>query len=150
MRELRYTDNDAAVGVPYLQDLGIKYYMAVTPEAVAEAAQQPELTEIAVSGPWHIYEVADSDIVTPLTVQPVVVNERSGDQRERWLEVGTSWMQNSDEWAAMPAQSGPSDWERIDVAVDVDRRVGENVAIRAARSTWSSRRRRSIRSRCPR
>jgi hypothetical protein len=125
VRELRYTDNNAAKGVPYLQDLGIKYYMAVTPEAIAQADQQPELTTIAVAGPWHIYEVASSDIVTPLTVQPVVVNSRSGDQRERWLEVGTSWMQNPDEWSALPASAGPAEWQHIDVAVDMSQRVGD-------------------------
>ena len=38
VRELRYNNNDAALGVPYLQALGIRYYMAVTPEAVAQAA----------------------------------------------------------------------------------------------------------------
>ena len=51
-------------------------------------------------------------------MQPVVVNHRGGDQRERYLEVGTSWFQNQDEWAAMPADGGPDDWQRIDVAVD--------------------------------
>ena len=54
----------------------------------------------------------------PLTVQPVVVNRRTGDQRERNLELGTSWFQNPDEWAAMPADDGPDDWQRIDVEVD--------------------------------
>lgn len=121
VRELRYTNNNAAIGVPYLQALGIKYYMAVTPEAVEQASKQPELEEVAVAGPWHVYQVAGSDIVVPLTVQPVVVNERSGDQRERWLEVGTSWLQNNDDWAALPADSGPSDWDRIDVAADAAR-----------------------------
>ena len=29
-----------------------------------------------------------------------------------------AWFQNQDEWAAMPADDGPDDWQRIDVAVD--------------------------------
>ena len=58
----------------------------------------------------------------PLDVQPVVVNGRSGDQRERNLELGTSWFQHPDEWAAMPADDGPDDWQRIDVVVDESRR----------------------------
>jgi hypothetical protein len=124
VRELRYENNDAEVGVPYMQDLGMKYFMAVTPEAIAEAEQQPELTLIETSGPWHIYSVASSDIVVPLDVQPVVVNERSGDQRERWLELGTSWYQNREEWAALPVADGPDDWQRIDARVDAERQVG--------------------------
>jgi hypothetical protein len=55
-------------------------------------------------------------------VQPVVVNGRSGDQRERNLELGTSWFQNPDEWAAMPADDGPDEWQRIDAVVDETRR----------------------------
>lgn len=125
VRELRYDNNDAAVGVPYLQDLGMRYYLAVTPEAIAQAEAQPELTLIDTAGPWHIYEVAGGDIVVPLTVQPVVVEGRSGDQRERWLEVGTSWFQQREEWAAIPAADGPEDWQRIPVEVDLGRRVGE-------------------------
>ena len=32
VRELRYDDNDAAEGVPYLQTLGVKYVMVFTAE----------------------------------------------------------------------------------------------------------------------
>jgi hypothetical protein len=122
VRALRYVDNDAAVGVRHLQDLGVKYVMVRTTQAKAQAAAQPELSFVATSYPWDIYEVQNSDIVTPLDVQPVVVNHRSGDQRERNLELGTSWFQNPDDWAAMPADGGPDDWQRIDVVVDQTRR----------------------------
>jgi hypothetical protein len=129
VRELRYVNNDPSLGVRYLQELGITYYMAVTPEAVekAESIAQTDgsLTLIETSGPWHIYRVAGSDVVVPLNANPVVVNERGGDQRERWLELGTSWMQNPNEWVALPAADGPEDWQRVEVAVDLARRSGE-------------------------
>ena len=64
-------------------------------------------------------------VVEPLTVQPVVVRGRSGDARERNLELGTSWFQHPDEWAAMPADDGPSAWQRVSVQVDLERREGE-------------------------
>ena len=95
--------------------------MVTTAEAVAEAETRPELTPVATSGPWHIFEYADAAIVEPLDVQPVVVNGRDGDQRECFLEVGTSWFQHQDEWAAMPAVDGPDTWQRIDVAIDESR-----------------------------
>jgi hypothetical protein len=134
VRELRYDDNNAALGVRYLQELGVRYYMGFTPEAVREASAQPALREITRSGPWVIYEVAASDLVVPLTVQPVVVGGRTdgqadmghpGDAKERWLEIGTSWLQNPNDWPAVPAATGPSEWQRIDVAVDMNRRIGE-------------------------
>lgn len=125
VRELRYDNNNAEMGVHYLQELGVRYFMAYTPEAVAQAEMQKDLTEIARSGPWVVYQVADSDWVVPMTVQPVVVEERSGDQRERWLELGSSWLQHTDEWAATPVADGPKEWQRVSVAPDLNRRVGE-------------------------
>jgi hypothetical protein len=124
VRELRYDDNDDSKGVPYLQTLGVKYLMVFTEKAKAEAEKRPELTKLAEVGPWNIYQVADSDLVVPLTVQPVVVNHRGGDQRERNLEMGMSWFQHQDEWAAIPADGGPKDWQRIDVQVDQSRSDG--------------------------
>ena len=129
VRELRYINNDAAVGVQYLQELGINYYLAVTPEAITKAdevaASGGGLKALETSGPWHIYSVENADIVVPLDTLPVVVNERSGDLRERWLELGTSWLQNRTEWDALPAANGPKEWQRIDVAIDMAVREGE-------------------------
>jgi hypothetical protein len=124
VRELRYDDNDDSKGVPYLQTLGVKYLMVFTEKARVEADKRPELTKLTTVGPWNIYQVADSDLVVPLATQPVVVHHRSGDQRERNLELGMSWFQHQDEWAAIPADNGPADWQRIDVAVDPSRSDG--------------------------
>ncbi|MGD9705271.1 MAG: hypothetical protein AB7Q42_00040 [Acidimicrobiia bacterium] len=118
VRGLAYENKSAEVGVRYLQTLGARYYLAWTPQAVGRAAEQPELIEIAVSGPWHIYEVAGSDLVTPLANEPVVVRERDGDQRERWLEVGASWFQHPEAWNAIPVADGPDSWQRVSVAPD--------------------------------
>ena len=129
VRELRYVDNDASVGVPHLQALGVRYVMVRTDEAKREAAEQDDLTLLAESGPWEIYRVADSDVVMPLAVQPVVVDDRPGDQRERHLELGTSWLQHRDEWAAIPADDGPDTWQRIEVEPDLARREENRVDI---------------------
>ena len=134
VRELRYDDNNAALGVRYLQELGVRYYMGFTPEAVREASAQPALREIARSGPWVIYQVEGSELVVPLAVQPVVVGSRSDDEstmghpddsKERWLEIGTSWFQNPNDWVALPAADGPDEWQRISVGIDFNRRIGE-------------------------
>lgn len=125
VRELRYIDNDASVGVPMLQKMGIRYVMVFTQEAKNQAATRSELTLLDEVGPWKIYQVADSDLVVPLEVEPVVVSPREGDQRERQLELGSSWFQNSEEWAALPAFDGPDDWTHIDAIVDATRRSEE-------------------------
>ena len=125
VRELRYDNNDAALGVRYMQELGVKYFMGFTPEAIAQASQQEGLTEVARSGPWVVYRVANSDVVTPLAVQPVVAIISSSNPRERWLEVGTSWFQNPEVWTTPIADNGPSEWQRVDVVVDESQREGE-------------------------
>ena len=125
VRQLRYENNDAEIGVQHMRDLGVRYLMVRTDPAKAEAAGREELELVASSGPWEIYELRGSAIVEPLTVQPVVVEERGGDQRERNLEVGTSWFQRQDDWAAIPADDGPDEWQRIPVEVDLEARVGE-------------------------
>jgi len=125
VRELRYDNNDATLGVRYMQELGVKYFMGFTPEAVAQASQQEGLIEVARSGPWVVYRVANSDVVTPLATQPVVANISSSNPRERWLEVGTSWFQQPETWTTPIADDGPSEWQRIDVVVDESKREGE-------------------------
>jgi hypothetical protein len=125
VRELRYVDTDAAVGVRHLQSLGIRYVMLRTEAAKRQAAVQPELTLLASSGPWEVYLVDGSDVVVPLTTQPVVVRERGGDQRERHLEVGTSYLQHPEEWGALPADDGPDTWQRVSVDIDLNRREGQ-------------------------
>jgi hypothetical protein len=125
VRELRYDNNDAAKGLRYLQELGIRYYLGFTPEAVAAARSVEGLQEVATSGPWVVFEVADADVVVPLEREPVVVRLNGGDPRERWLELGTSWFQNPADWVALPASDGPSTWQRVDAVVDEERRQGE-------------------------
>lgn len=128
VRELRYVNNNASLGVRYLQALGINYYLAVTPEAIAQAdvvaASQGTLRQIAQAGPWRVYAVAGSDVVVPLDAMPVVIAGRKGDQRERWLELGSSWLQQSADWPVLPAADGPADWPRATVSIDESRREG--------------------------
>jgi len=125
VRQLRYVNNDAQVGVRHMHDLGVRYLMVRTPEARAEAAAQDDLELITTSGPWEIYELRTASIVEGMTVQPVVVEKPAGDKRERNLEVGTSWFQRQEDWAAMPADDGPESWQRVPVEVDLAVRVGE-------------------------
>jgi hypothetical protein len=125
VRELRYDNLDASLGINYMQQLGIKYFMAYTPEAIEQASSQNDLSEIARSGPWVIFEVANSDIVVPLHIQPVVVDSRNNNAQERWLEIGTSWFQHPENWPAIPAASGPAKWKHVAVKIDYSLRQGE-------------------------
>lgn len=122
VRELRYRNLAPDKVLEYNQALGVKYVMVFTEQAKDAAEGIDGLELVGEVGPWQIYQVRGSDLVTPLSTEPVVVRDRPGDQRERYLEVGTSWFQNQKDWAAMPANDGPKEWQRIDVQADITQR----------------------------
>ena len=85
--DLPYGSLNVTLGVQHLQLLGVKYFMAETPQVEQEAAVDPSLQLVAKSGPWtyndsgtrhdttwNIYRVKDSPLVTPLANDPVVLS----------------------------------------------------------------------------
>ncbi len=100
VRRLRYEKGEVDKGVEYLKTLGVRYYLAYNPEVVSLADVNPDLEKVATSGPWHVYEVKGTELVTPLAMQPVVVEGVNGSDRDSWLEVGTSWFQDQEAWTA--------------------------------------------------
>lgn len=130
VRQLRYTNNNGDVGVQHMRDLGVRYLMVRTDAAKAEAATTVGLDFVASSGTWDIYEVANSHIVEPLLYEPVVVEHadgiaryKPGDDRERNLELGTSWFQRRSDWPTVPVDEGPDEWQRIVAEVVESERV---------------------------
>jgi hypothetical protein len=131
VRGLDYpTSPNIQAGVEHLQMLGVKYYMALTPETQSQADADPNLRLVATSGPWpvsyttgnntttkqrtwKIYEVEDSAIVTPLRDQPVVMNgvSKAG---KTWLKPSEAWYLNQSLHDVYYAASGPKSWPRID------------------------------------
>jgi hypothetical protein len=96
-RDLPYSAFDIERGVSHLQLMGIKYYMATTPEAVAAARTDDRLTEVAdetflyseldgstVEQNWVVFDVADADIVSALPNQPVVLSD-ADDHIDGWV-----------------------------------------------------------------
>ena len=80
-------DKDFDLCVEHMQMLGVKYFMTWTPEVQKLASANPDLTlvkdipqnpPIAAPAPdkelkdWKVYEVAGSDLVVPMTTEPVV------------------------------------------------------------------------------
>jgi hypothetical protein len=135
VRRLRYEKGEVDKGVQYLQTLGVRYYLAYNPSIVAQADANPDLEPIGTSGPWHIYEVKGTDLVLPLTNQPVVVEGVDVRDRDPWLEVGTSWFQDQNSWDALPTADGPANWQRIEVEVVGDRPTDERYLAQVAPAT---------------
>jgi phosphomannomutase len=120
---------DVSEGVQHLQMLGVKYFMALTPDIEAQADADSSLRLVASVGPfpvtyttgstssvqkrtWKIYQVEDSAEVAPLTDQPVVMTGVS-QGGAAWLKAAESWYLDPNRWDVYEAASGPKSWARV-------------------------------------
>jgi hypothetical protein len=98
------------LGVDHLQMLGVKYYMAITEQMITYGQANASLKQVAQSGPWIVFEVADSSVVEPLDNDPAVL---TGVAPKHWLESVTPWYMDPTAWNVWPSSGGPKDWQRI-------------------------------------
>ncbi len=112
MRGLPYNALDFALGVPHLQMSGIRYYASFSSEATAAANQSAGLRHIASAGPWSIYLVADSDVVSPLSFEPAVAPDVSQAGRA-WTDPAAIWWNDPEAWDVPIAAQGPQHWSRV-------------------------------------
>ncbi len=125
MAGLPYAGLNVPLGVRHLQLLGVRYYMAFSPQVKAAALQDHALKLISVvpavdpgaSGSvlgdsWNIYRVLGSHLVTPLRHNPVVWSGLGGGS-PKWLTYATAWYQSPSSWSIFRAQAGPASWRRI-------------------------------------
>jgi hypothetical protein len=124
---LDYTALNVPAGVQHLQLLGVRYFMASSPQVEAAASADPSLMEVAKMGPstssqsgvsttttWKIYEVLDSPLVTGLTNLPAV-EKGIGAAQSSWLPPSESWYDDPARWNVFLAQSGPAAWPRVPI-----------------------------------
>ncbi|MFL6205618.1 MAG: 6-pyruvoyl-tetrahydropterin synthase-related protein [Acidimicrobiales bacterium] len=125
-RDLPYGTFDIDEGVRHLQLMGVRYYLATSAQATTAARANPDLTELATSGPWVIFEVADSDLVEPLDNEPAVLDGQSLTQHDwicatrnddgKCMGPAISWYLDPDSEGVFLAASGPKEWQRVDPA----------------------------------
>ena len=124
---LPYGPLDVTLGVQHLQLLGVKYFMAETPEVESEANADPALRLVAKTGPWtsdydgvvshttwEIYLVRNAALVTPLHNDPVVLSGVKPPPSS-WLNPSLAWYDDPARWDVELAQSGPVGWPRTPV-----------------------------------
>jgi hypothetical protein len=120
---LTYSGLDIPLGVQHLQLLGVKYFMASSPVVQEAADADPSLIQIATSGPWNtdyqgtninttwkIYLVTDSQMVTPLTKQPIVL-KGVGNTQSQWLPTAVKWYADPTTWSTELTDGGLPDWK---------------------------------------
>jgi hypothetical protein len=125
---LDYHRFDFERGIRHMQIYGVQYYVSFTPEAKAEADKWPELTEVAATGPFTFYEVADAPLIEAATFQPAVyegphnsllarlggvIGIGPGEQAATFEETSLEWYGSMDLLDRWITTDGPSDWPRI-------------------------------------
>jgi hypothetical protein len=124
---LHYSTLDVIGGIQHLQLLGVRYFMASSPNVEAAASADPALRQVASTGPWtstdqgvtttttwKIYQVLDSPEVAPLADDPAV-QVGIGSSQSSWLGPAASWYDDPARWGVELAQSGPASWPRVPV-----------------------------------
>jgi hypothetical protein len=124
-RDLPYDGFNLEEGIDHLQLMGVRYYLATSVQATTAAAAHPDLTEVARSGPWVVYQVADSELVEPLEHEPAVLSGvddaqhdwicRTEDDAGRCAGPAVEWYTDPSRWDVFVASDGPEGWQRVDV-----------------------------------
>jgi hypothetical protein len=139
---LPYQSLNVIEGIAHLKLEGVNYFLANSRTVEAYANVDPMLVRIAStpenpveedgagntstagpSGPtsWVLYRILGSQVVAPLSYQPVV---ESGLSKTSWLSLGIKWYQNPTDWGVPIAESGPTNWQRVAPGQIVDPSVG--------------------------
>ncbi|WP_428119320.1 glycosyltransferase [Candidatus Poriferisodalis sp.] len=119
MRGLPYSALDFELGVAHLQMSGVQYYAAFTAAATSAAENSADLARIATSGQWSIYEVARSELVSPLRFEPAVA-QNSPQAGRAWTDPAVIWWNDPGAWDVPIAARGPAYWQRVELLPPID------------------------------
>jgi hypothetical protein len=120
-RPMPYPGFDLDKGVRHLQMFGVRYYLAFSAQAIEAADRHPDLTEVAASPPWKVYEVAGSQLVSPLANEPAVL-EGMSEHNPAWQKDAVEWYTDPDALDVFLAPDGPEGWQRIRRGEEPERR----------------------------
>lgn len=145
-RDLPYSRLDVRKGLTGLETLGVRYYLAVTESAIAQAREIEEFTEIAASGPWVVFLVEGQQLAAGLEQLPVVIEGLDAGGEEWLVPTVAAWETAED--IPLIAADGPEGWphmalddlarENVDFAsaAESGNRVSEMRALAAALPDW--------------
>ena len=145
-RDLPYSGLDVDKGVAGLQTLGVRYYLAVSESAIAQARESEAFEEIAGSGPWVVFLVKNQDIAVGLEQLPVVIEGVDAGGEEWLVPTVAAWEAAGD--IPLIAADGPEEWPRMSLddlarddadfasAVESGERVSEMRTLANALPDW--------------
>ena len=127
---LKYHTFDMERGLQHMDVYGVDYYVSFTPEAAEKANETEGFTEIAVTNPFHIFELPETQLVETATHLPSVyqvpdrgilaslagsgtVTGDDGEPLPSFHDLSLEWyedIENMDRWVVA---DGPEEWPRI-------------------------------------
>lgn len=136
---LNYNNFQMERGLKHLDLYGVSYYVNITPEAGEMADSIPEMTRVATSGPFGIFELPQTQLVQVADFVPSVyeVPERGllaaligsetvkgadGEPLPSFHDMALQWYEDVDNLDKWVVADGPESWPRID---SVDERGSE-------------------------
>jgi hypothetical protein len=113
--------------------LGVKYYMAFTPQMVGAAQARPDLREVATFDRWHIFVLVDSTLVQGVNILPIVSPKLAKASYEAWTKAVLEVWDPIGGQQFYIAANGPENWPRIEAdgtlpTTYIDPAVVSNVA----------------------
>lgn len=159
---LQYHTFDMERGLSHMDLYGVEYYVSFTPEAAEKANEIDEFYEIAVTEPFHIFRLPETDLVVPASHLPAVyeVPERGllasllgsgtvtgpdGEPLPSFHDMSLEWyedVENMDRWVVA---DGPQEWPRIesieqrpDVALDVPADAVSDIVVEDHRISFTT------------
>ncbi|MYG56266.1 MAG: glycosyltransferase [Acidimicrobiaceae bacterium] len=145
-RDLPYSGLNVDKGVAGLQTLGVRYYLAVSESAIAQAREIEAFEEIAGSGPWVVFLVKGQQIAVGLEQLPVVIEGLDAGGEEWLVPTVAAWETAED--IPLIAADGPDGWPRMSLddlasenfgfasAAESGDRVSEMRALATALDDW--------------
>ena len=137
-RRLPYGAFDLAKGIDRMRRLGIRYYVAVSPTALAAARASTELRRVVTSSPFEVYEIVGQAIVQPLTTEPVVATGIRGSLDGGFIDLGIAAWTDPSRFPETVALDGPSAWQRAQVHVEHGSTIKGKAPVRGANVTISA------------
>ena len=116
-RDLPYRSFDINAGIDHLQQFGVKYYASSSQVSTGQAQQHPSLTEIAKSGPWTIFKVSNSELVTNLDFEPAIFDDL---EHSEWLNPSVEVFQEGSQ-AVVRTIGGMKHWQHVDLEREPER-----------------------------
>jgi len=101
-------------GLEHLRMFGVRYYISFTPEATEEARKVPQLEELGVAGPFHVFEAPPSPLVEVAGFQPSRFEE-SPEGEPDFFNFSLAWFERldlADLWVVAEGPPG-SEWRAV-------------------------------------